>query len=54
MTPLFCVMLRHDLNKTFEHTSSYLAQQGEGPGVGGFFGGDGNREAGAGFYIHSF
>lgn len=32
---------------------SYLAQQREGPAVGGLFGGDGHREAGAGFYIHS-
>lgn len=51
------VIQRKHLNMyTFSlfNVSSYLAQQREGPGVGGLFGGDSKREAGAGFYIHSF
>lgn len=40
--------------QTTLNASSYLAQQGEDPGVGGFFGGDGDREARGGLYIHSF
>lgn len=51
------VIQRKHLNMyTFSifNVSSYLAQQREGPRVGRLFAGDGDREAGAGFYIHSF